>query len=188
MSGYKNKLRDLVRWLDTPDCLSSTFNPGYVLRWFKLLQNGHKFTVSQVESINFVHCSWRVAARLRKHDACTEDTEDDEDEEEEIIHIRKRCKKHHVEESSESEDDDYDDYEESDDYEDSDESDADESPIEVLYDIEKIINCRTRKSEIQYLVKWQGYSSAHNSWEPLKNLIGVDCPQLISNFHLTHLC
>ena len=179
MSGYKNKLRDLVRWLDTPDCLSSTFNPGYVLRWFRLLQDGHKFTPSQVESINFVYCSWRVAARLRKHDACTED-DDEESEEEEIVHIRKRSKNHHVVESSSDESSDEEDYEE--DYED----DYDEK--EVLYNIEKIINCRTRRSEIQYLVKWQGYSSAHNSWEPIENLIGVDCPQLISDFHLTHVC
>ena len=62
-------------------------------------------------------------------------------------------------------------------------------PIEVdgefEYEVERIldhrdVNIRKRKkgrspsdSEIQYLVKWQGYGHEHNSWEPSKNLVNA---------------
>lgn len=32
------------------------------------------------------------------------------------------------------------------------------------YHVDKILKCRTRRSKIQYLVKWTGYSNNANSW------------------------
>ena len=38
-----------------------------------------------------------------------------------------------------------------------------------------------RKKALQYLVKWKGFSEAHNSWEPKRNLGNAD--QLVKEFH-----
>ena len=38
-----------------------------------------------------------------------------------------------------------------------------------------------RNKALQYLVKWKGFSEAHNSWEPKKNLGNAD--QLVKKFH-----
>merc|ERR1719158_1481139 len=35
-----------------------------------------------------------------------------------------------------------------------------------LYLIEKILKQRTQDGSIQYLIKWKGYSTKYNSWEP----------------------
>ena len=43
-----------------------------------------------------------------------------------------------------------------------------EPPVQFVP--EKIVDCRGKGSEKQYLVKWKGYSSHDNSWEPGKNL------------------
>ena len=37
---------------------------------------------------------------------------------------------------------------------------------EQLYDIERILKCRKRGNKKEYLIKWQGYPSSENSWEP----------------------
>ena len=36
--------------------------------------------------------------------------------------------------------------------------------------VEKIINKRTKKNRIEYLVKWEGYPEWESTWEPLSNL------------------
>ena len=32
------------------------------------------------------------------------------------------------------------------------------------------MNTRSYRNQTQFLIKWKGYSDAHNSWEPEKNL------------------
>ncbi|CAB4003620.1 Hypothetical predicted protein [Paramuricea clavata] len=39
-----------------------------------------------------------------------------------------------------------------------------------FYKVERIISRRTRKRKAEYLVKWSGYGSLENSWEPEENL------------------
>lgn len=41
---------------------------------------------------------------------------------------------------------------------------------EPLYSVEALLECRTVGAQKEYLVKWAGYSHAHNTWEPSANL------------------
>lgn len=47
------------------------------------------------------------------------------------------------------------------------------------YVVEKIVNKRIRGGIVEYLLKWEGFSSEHNTWEPEGNL---NCFQLIQDF------
>ncbi|XP_037032160.1 heterochromatin protein 1-like [Bradysia coprophila] len=38
------------------------------------------------------------------------------------------------------------------------------------YEVEKVLKKRTRKGKTEYLIKWLGYPSSSNSWEPSENL------------------
>ena len=61
-------------------------------------------------------------------------------------------------------------------------------PVEVegieQFDVEEILDSRIHHGKLQYLVKWKGYLSNENSWEPTINL--KNAPQMIQNFHDTH--
>lgn len=46
--------------------------------------------------------------------------------------------------------------------------------------VENILDSRLHRSQLQYLIKWQGYSSEDNSWEPADN---VNAPRLLRLFH-----
>lgn len=48
------------------------------------------------------------------------------------------------------------------------------------YEVEKLLDTRTTtRGQQEYLVKWKGYGSEENSWEPTKNL---NCPDLLRQF------
>jgi Chromo (CHRromatin Organisation MOdifier) domain len=53
---------------------------------------------------------------------------------------------------------------------------------EEEYEVEEVLGSRRhgRGKKLQYLLKWKGYSHAHDSWEPADQ---VHAPQLIDNFH-----
>ncbi|XP_022070872.1 chromobox protein homolog 2-like isoform X2 [Acanthochromis polyacanthus] len=49
-----------------------------------------------------------------------------------------------------------------------------------VFDAECILSKRPRKGKFEYLVKWRGWSSKHNSWEPEENILD---PRLLAAFH-----
>ncbi|XP_053707011.1 chromobox protein homolog 2 [Synchiropus splendidus] len=51
---------------------------------------------------------------------------------------------------------------------------------EQVFDAECILNKRLRKGKLEYLVKWRGWSSKHNSWEPQENILD---PRLLAAFN-----
>jgi len=55
---------------------------------------------------------------------------------------------------------------------------------ELEYEVEQILDSRLRRGQLQYLVKWQGYTEEHNTWEPLANL--TNAQDAIDAFHQSH--
>ncbi|XP_055709660.1 chromobox protein homolog 1-like isoform X2 [Phlebotomus papatasi] len=54
-----------------------------------------------------------------------------------------------------------------------------DSEGENEYQVESIIDRRVKKGRVEYYIKWEGYSSEENTWEPIDNL---DCQELIEEF------
>jgi transposase InsO family protein len=55
---------------------------------------------------------------------------------------------------------------------------------DLEYEVEAILDSRKYRNQLQYLVKWRGYDTGHNSWEPSTNL--VHSAELVKVFHSTH--
>jgi hypothetical protein len=55
------------------------------------------------------------------------------------------------------------------------------------YEVEQILGKRThwRWKKKQYLIKWKGYSSVHNSWEPAENVNALDLVK--AHLHESHV-
>jgi len=53
------------------------------------------------------------------------------------------------------------------------------SDEEGEYEVESIADKRMKKGKVEYLVKWIGWSSDDNTWEPVGNL---ECPEIISAY------
>jgi hypothetical protein len=51
------------------------------------------------------------------------------------------------------------------------------------WEVEQILGARKRCQQLQYLVRWKGFSEAHDSWEPLSN---INTDQLIQEFYCKH--
>ncbi|KAJ8283935.1 hypothetical protein COCON_G00027850 [Conger conger] len=49
-----------------------------------------------------------------------------------------------------------------------------------VFDAECILSKRPKKGKFEYLVKWRGWSSKHNSWEPEENILDS---RLLAAFH-----
>ncbi len=51
---------------------------------------------------------------------------------------------------------------------------------EPEWEVEQIIDTRCRRNQLQYLVRWKGFSEAHDSWEPTTH---VHADHLIEAYH-----
>ena len=52
--------------------------------------------------------------------------------------------------------------------------------VEEVFSVEKIISKKVVNGKTQYLLKWRGYDSDQNTWEPEENL---DCQDLLVEFN-----
>jgi hypothetical protein len=48
------------------------------------------------------------------------------------------------------------------------------------WEVEKVLGSQRRRNQLQYLVRWKGFSDAHDSWEPLSHLTA---DELIAEFY-----
>jgi len=48
------------------------------------------------------------------------------------------------------------------------------------WEVEEVLDSRRYRRKLQYLIKWKGYSDAHNSWEPEED---VNAPVLLTAFY-----
>jgi len=55
---------------------------------------------------------------------------------------------------------------------------------ELEYEVEQILDSQLHCGQLQYLVKWQGYTEEHNIWEPPTNLASAQ--DVIDEFHHLH--
>ena len=50
-----------------------------------------------------------------------------------------------------------------------------------MFIVEKLVDKRKNKNKIEYLVKWEGYPTSKNTWEPRTSL-NQTIPQIIKDF------
>ena len=48
------------------------------------------------------------------------------------------------------------------------------------WEVEKVLGSRRRRNQLQYLIRWKGFSEAHDSWEPITH---IDADQSIKEFY-----
>lgn len=89
--------------------------------------------------------------------------------------------------SDDSDDDDDDDNVEDNVVEDDQNIDDDENAIddtsEMEWEVQDIVDERTRKGKKEYLIRWKGCKAEQDSWEPAQN---VNCPDIIGKFEKKH--
>ena len=49
------------------------------------------------------------------------------------------------------------------------------------FEVEKILDSKTRWGGIWYLVHWKGYNTTHDQWEPARNL--KNAPEIVAEFY-----
>ena len=62
-------------------------------------------------------------------------------------------------------------------------TDPDSEGEEELYEVEKLIGCKTMWGEKHYRVKWKDYSIKEATWEPANALP----PEIIQEYHIEHI-
>jgi hypothetical protein len=49
------------------------------------------------------------------------------------------------------------------------------------YEVERVLDMQMVNNQPFYLIKWKGYDTSKNTWEPINNLI--NCQLLLQDFH-----
>lgn len=63
-----------------------------------------------------------------------------------------------------------------------------DSEVERLYNIEKVVGHKMIKRVRHYRIKWEGYPSSENTWEPIDVLEECGCLELVEEFHRKDEC
>jgi hypothetical protein len=53
--------------------------------------------------------------------------------------------------------------------------------LDEEFEVERIEDCRKFGRQMKYLIKWEGWPTSQNTWEPLKNL--KHCQRMVKQFH-----
>ena len=57
-----------------------------------------------------------------------------------------------------------------------------------LYEVKRIMGFKFRSDKSRmYLVRWEGYDSDDDTWEPVHRLLEDNCGDLIAKFHKKHM-
>ena len=51
-----------------------------------------------------------------------------------------------------------------------------------IYEVERLCSRKMINGKEHYLVKWTGWASTHNTWEPTENLIGSDVKEMMKKW------
>ncbi|KAG9221447.1 hypothetical protein CCMSSC00406_0008297 [Pleurotus cornucopiae] len=55
---------------------------------------------------------------------------------------------------------------------------------EEEFEVEEVLDSRLRRGQLEYLIRWKGYTPEHDSWEPERNL--ENTPEQIAAFRSRH--
>ena len=55
---------------------------------------------------------------------------------------------------------------------------------EEEFEVEQIVNHRTRRRKIEFLIKWKGHPCSQNTWEGVGQLL--HCPRLVAEYRKRH--
>ena len=55
-----------------------------------------------------------------------------------------------------------------------------------VYVVDKILDVRVVSGEVEYKVKWRGYTSKESTWEPVANLLGFGAEEIVREFHTSN--
>ena len=58
-----------------------------------------------------------------------------------------------------------------------------EAMVPEVYVVDKVVNVRVKGAEVEYKVRWQGYSSKEDTWEPADNLLQHGAQEAVAKFH-----
>ena len=51
------------------------------------------------------------------------------------------------------------------------------------WEVESVLKVRRRRNQLQFLIRWKGFSEAHDSWEPARN---IHADELVEEFYKRH--
>ena len=58
-----------------------------------------------------------------------------------------------------------------------------EAMVPDVYVVDKVVNVRVKGAEVEYKVRWQGYGSKEDTWEPADNLLQHGAQEAVARYH-----
>ena len=60
---------------------------------------------------------------------------------------------------------------------------APEAMVPEVYVVDKVVNVRVKSGEVEYKVRWQGYTTKEDTWEPADNLLQHGAQEAVAKYH-----